>query len=180
MTARPARSVLWVCSAPVPQLLLQLGEGLVGDLRDPPEHLPVGHQRRGVLDDGVVLVVEAADEAALQQLPRDDALEVPLVLVALQGRAVGPLGPDLEGPEEAHAPDLLDDRVPLRHPPQLAAEVPLEVLDVLEEPLALDNADVLERHRRRDRSEEHTSELQSRQYLVCRLLLEKKKYLNIN
>src|SRR3712207_7151716 len=36
-----------------------------------------------------------------------------------------------------------------------------------------------ERVRRRDererRSEEHTSELQSRQYLVCRLLLEKKK-----
>src|SRR5947209_15049401 len=28
---------------------------------------------------------------------------------------------------------------------------------------------------RRTRSEEHTSELQSRQYLVCRLLLEKKK-----
>src|SRR3712207_7394067 len=34
-----------------------------------------------------------------------------------------------------------------------------------------------ELHRARDepRSEEHTSELQSRQYLVCRLLLEKKK-----
>src|SRR3712207_6885826 len=46
------------------------------------------------------------------------------------------------------------------------------------------------RHRRREgkracfarqpmrlrRSEEHTSELQSRQYLVCRLLLEKKNY----
>src|SRR3712207_7617582 len=30
-------------------------------------------------------------------------------------------------------------------------------------------------HPRFDRSEEHTSELQSRQYLVCRLLLEKKK-----
>src|SRR3712207_7014093 len=29
--------------------------------------------------------------------------------------------------------------------------------------------------RRLPRSEEHTSELQSRQYLVCRLLLEKKK-----
>src|SRR3712207_7450478 len=28
---------------------------------------------------------------------------------------------------------------------------------------------------RRHRSEEHTSELQSRQYIVCRLLLEKKK-----
>src|SRR3712207_6966274 len=34
-----------------------------------------------------------------------------------------------------------------------------------------------EHHARDDvRSEEHTSELQSRQYLVCRLLLEKKKY----
>src|SRR3712207_7771232 len=32
----------------------------------------------------------------------------------------------------------------------------------------------------RARSEEHTSELQSRQYLVCRLLLEKKKNNNIS
>src|SRR3712207_7740929 len=46
------------------------------------------------------------------------------------------------------------------------------------EALGLDFAD---RGRRYDeqigllRSEEHTSELQSRQYLVCRLLLEKKK-----
>src|SRR3712207_7380001 len=31
-----------------------------------------------------------------------------------------------------------------------------------------------------DRSEEHTSELQSRQYLVCRLLLEKKKNKNMH
>src|SRR3712207_8233466 len=30
------------------------------------------------------------------------------------------------------------------------------------------------------RSEEHTSELQSRQYLVCRLLLEKKKQLIVH
>src|SRR5438445_2171427 len=34
------------------------------------------------------------------------------------------------------------------------------------------HGDYAERHQR---SEEHTSELQSRQYLVCRLLLEKKK-----
>src|SRR3712207_8572745 len=34
-------------------------------------------------------------------------------------------------------------------------------------------------HRRAVRSEEHTSELQSRQYLVCRLLLEKKISINI-
>src|SRR5687767_15377133 len=32
---------------------------------------------------------------------------------------------------------------------------------------------------RHDRSEEHTSELQSLAYLVCRLLLEKKKFMNI-
>src|SRR5215203_4746355 len=35
-----------------------------------------------------------------------------------------------------------------------------------------------ERHAQAPRSEEHTSELQSRQYLVCRLLLEKKKKSN--
>src|SRR5947209_10559092 len=38
----------------------------------------------------------------------------------------------------------------------------------------VETADVLPR-RSGVRSEEHTSELQSRQYLVCRLLLEKKK-----
>src|SRR3712207_7031172 len=36
------------------------------------------------------------------------------------------------------------------------------------------------RRRRCRRSEEHTSELQSRQYLVCRLLLEKKKKITLN
>src|SRR3712207_8661099 len=34
--------------------------------------------------------------------------------------------------------------------------------------------DTLRQRQRHVRSEEHTSELQSRQYLVCRLLLEKK------
>src|SRR5690606_42153831 len=34
--------------------------------------------------------------------------------------------------------------------------------------------------RARDRSEEHTSELQSRENLVCRLLLEKKKKISSN
>src|SRR3712207_8867288 len=44
-------------------------------------------------------------------------------------------------------------------------EVQLDLADRVEE----------ERHCPIVRSEEHTSELQSRQYLVCRLLLEKKK-----
>src|SRR3712207_8268296 len=35
--------------------------------------------------------------------------------------------------------------------------------------------ELVRRTREQSRSEEHTSELQSRQYLVCRLLLEKKK-----
>src|SRR3712207_7323693 len=37
------------------------------------------------------------------------------------------------------------------------------------------SSEVCKKGRDRARSEEHTSELQSRQYLVCRLLLEKKK-----
>src|SRR3712207_8525137 len=49
----------------------------------------------------------------------------------------------------------------------LALQAPLAFQHILDElDLAL---------HRPERSEEHTSELQSRQYLVCRLLLEKKK-----
>src|SRR3712207_7325804 len=54
--------------------------------------------------------------------------------------------------------------------------------DRQEEPVAgvvpervVDEAEAVEVDRDDARSEEHTSELQSRQYLVCRLLLEKKK-----
>src|SRR3712207_8865994 len=45
-------------------------------------------------------------------------------------------------------------------------------MDELAEPAILD--DIAEVQIALGRSEEHTSELQSRQYLVCRLLLEKK------
>src|SRR2546422_5667166 len=49
------------------------------------------------------------------------------------------------------------------------------ILEYLPEP-ALNRAHNLTRYyASRDRSEEHTSELQSRLHLVCRLLLEKKK-----
>src|SRR3712207_4141383 len=41
--------------------------------------------------------------------------------------------------------------------------------------IAFDSIQKSDRHNSGFRSEEHTSELQSRQYLVCRLLLEKKK-----
>src|SRR5258707_9710299 len=57
-----------------------------------------------------------------------------------------------------------------QHPPQrLASELVLAIeADAIAQHIA-----VVILHR----SEEHTSELQSRQYLVCRLLLEKKKKL---
>src|SRR3712207_7814590 len=63
-----------------------------------------------------------------------------------------------------------------RDPPRLRNLLPaLEALDRLEVDVR-EHGDlavqVLQVHQR---SEEHTSELQSRQYLVCRLLLEKKK-----
>src|SRR2546429_4251948 len=54
-----------------------------------------------------------------------------------------------------------------------AAGLTAKIVDV--EAFALENACKLMTHQR---SEEHTSELQSRLHLVCRLLLEKKKTYN--
>src|SRR3712207_8374816 len=84
----------------------------------------------------------------------------------------------------------LHDALPIFEPAPVRGHVPgvadgdaeqvrplaVEVLDELERRglLAL-QAELVDRVDQRDRrSEEHTSELQSRQYLVCRLLLEKK------
>src|SRR3712207_7423134 len=52
------------------------------------------------------------------------------------------------------------------------ADVTLAIQDAIHPPAAVDPTATFNK-----RSEEHTSELQSRQYLVCRLLLEKKKHL---
>src|SRR3712207_7802944 len=64
------------------------------------------------------------------------------------------------------------------HLPVLIAEDP-QARDLLGEPvrlcLPISPGDADEEEQALARSEEHTSELQSRQYLVCRLLLEKKK-----
>src|SRR3712207_9435998 len=54
-----------------------------------------------------------------------------------------------------------------RRPTQVACSTPCHPPFVRHDVMASPNVPM--------RSEEHTSELQSRQYLVCRLLLEKKK-----
>src|SRR5947209_16108469 len=63
-----------------------------------------------------------------------------------------------------------------------AERVRREVLSICESELERGSLSEADRYwiqlRLADRSEEHTSELQSRQYLVCRLLLEKKKKIN--
>src|SRR5205823_7126026 len=71
------------------------------------------------------------------------------------------------GPGQACGPSPRQDR-----PPRLGALRPARL-----ERRRLDDRSrkTAQRTRRRGRSEEHTSELQSLAYLVCRLLLEKKK-----
>src|SRR2546422_2519829 len=73
----------------------------------------------------------------------------------------------------------LHDALPISH--QLGEPQPAEI------GVGPDQAQIADVHRRArrrcgfghgDRSEEHTSELQSRLHLVCRLLLEKKKTTN--
>src|SRR2546425_1493009 len=57
----------------------------------------------------------------------------------------------------------------------LPLEYPVEKLRALLETIAVEEGAQL-----LDRSEEHTSELQSLAYLVCRLLLEKKKNIHMS
>src|SRR3712207_7422092 len=73
-----------------------------------------------------------------------------------EGGRFAAAGSPLEGGSDSGAVEAVERRSDLR---QLADEDRCVALGVA----------------RRFRSEEHTSELQSRQYLVCRLLLEKKK-----
>src|SRR3712207_8902370 len=71
--------------------------------------------------------------------------------------------------------EVLQDRetgllVPPRDPRALGAAL----LELLGDPALRSRFGAAARRRYRSRSEEHKSELQSRQHLVCRLLLEKK------
>src|SRR5258705_8912276 len=77
-------------------------------------------------------------------------------------------------------PLSLHDALPISPMPLVGADQPAErhreadQTTLSRSPLRLDLRE-LRVERGRDRSEEHTSELQSLRHLVCRLLLEKKK-----
>src|SRR3712207_8236443 len=83
---------------------------------------------------------------------------------AVRPSAVGPVLVGDHGPAQGDRPG------PGRDPHRAPQEVAAALGPLARRPLLLVHHDRL-------RSEEHTSELQSRQYLVCRLLLEKKHYI---
>src|SRR3712207_7116252 len=89
----------------------------------------------------------------------------PYTTLFRSGWALGdPAG--VRGPGDADLPPLQQRRLQVAHPLPAQRGERVEQHDALGAGI---EAQVEER------SEEHTSELQSRQYLVCRLLLEKKK-----
>src|SRR3712207_7567794 len=79
--------------------------------------------------------------------------------VALAQALLQPLELDVDDVAQLLAPELVEHHRLVEPVQELGAEVRPQLFH----------------DRFLDRSEEHTSELQSRQYLVCRLLLEKKK-----
>src|SRR5690606_41847264 len=99
------------------------------------------------------LSLKATATTEIYTLSLHDALPIcPGCPAVDQGQLRGPPQPDAGGHRHLVADPLL------RHPQRPALHPALE-----------------EQRQPRSRSEEHTSELQSRENLVCRLLLEKKK-----
>src|SRR3954453_10067829 len=74
------------------------------------ELLGPGDQRRRELHDGVAAVVGAADQAAGEQLGRQEAAQQPLRLLRAEVRLRGLVADQLDGPEVAHAAHVADDR----------------------------------------------------------------------
>src|SRR5947209_12255120 len=95
-------------------------------------------------------------------------------IAVLVGGGIGLLAPDLAQADtwrhakHFHRPPVYESHSHLSRSSS-RKEMSFETLRMLS--TGMTKAEVLSRAR----SEEHTSELQSRQYLVCRLLLEKKK-----
>src|SRR2546425_5385139 len=107
--------------------------------------------------------------AALLPDPLRDLVEPFLPIPTRQPKGGRPRVSGSEGPPEPRADQIAIDWTDC----QLRSETP-EARRV--DAVFVSHALALRRHAARaERSEEHTSELQSLAYLVCRLLLEKKK-----
>src|SRR3712207_3253270 len=108
----------------------------------------------------------------------DSTASLPPEVVSERGIVVVPLqvviGADVydEGPGGA-TPDLVAQALREWTPVSTSRPTPAALLEVYEAAARDGAEEIVSIHL--SRSEEHTSELQSRQYLVCRLLLEKKK-----
>src|SRR2546425_9579406 len=68
-----------------------------------------------------------------------------------------------------------EKQIPAIPCPRRRRSLSLAVMTTARAPARVSSARSVSQRRNRGRSEEHTSELQSLAYLVCRLLLEKKK-----
>src|SRR3712207_3335742 len=113
-----------------------------------------GALRAGLVADAADEVCELAGVGITEQLDVAADGVVDHTLLTVEGHA---RPADVAGRHHSGGPEDLSARV--------------VAVDRLEAGLGRRHGAVVEAHR----SEEHTSELQSRQYLVCRLLLEKKK-----
>src|SRR2546425_4639366 len=127
-------------------------------------------------------VVDHREHAAREQRVEDPACGL------LVEQAAGPGDDEIHPDHKAAPPHVRHDRqlgFPALH---LRQHLVAEPAGMLHQPVLDDRLDRNARRRRRQRiaavggrarSEEHTSELQSLAYLVCRLLLEKKKKIQI-
>src|SRR3989441_8325803 len=143
------------------------------DERTPPG--AVFREDRSVL--GVFESNDAGSLAPHANRVNDDAHRNPDAARAVTPLAVGPARTDLFDVHVllVHADDGEPEAHPLVVPGRDAGERRLAGADHVP-PWSDEVHDVAQRrHADRSRSEEHTSELQSLAYLVCRLLLEKKK-----
>src|SRR3989441_13329186 len=121
----------------------------------------------GVRREHVDLVDDEDLEAALERQVRGRLHQVAhLVDLGVRGAV------DLEDVEGRALADLLAVRAGVA---RLRRRAPLAVEGLGEQPRRGGLADAARPGEEEGRSEEHTSELQSLAYLVCRLLLEKKK-----
>src|SRR5436309_12872374 len=128
-----------------------------------PDHREDGRGPVEGVEHRVVVFVELVE---LRLLDLDRRAEAGIAALRVADLRLEPFDREDRVPDRLQALDLAVHR----HLVSDVLEIPADALQLVRE---LDPEEVVGRE---PRSEEHTSELQSRENLVCRLLLEKKKY----